>query len=465
MVVWAVSNIKMFWGKLVDAIKALISFSIVNTYEDSRGATGRDLTKSQTIFNDFVASSKVLWERTTNLDLQSHDHFGNASLPTELTQESKRSLSKVVSNTYGFSIRLMFGKLVACSRHIETAQKITITTTLRVFFASKKKFMAQVQNHIIEEIVKSNATFIKRDTIRVYNGDTACGEKAKRSMDSIFTNGNEHLALLDSINAFLNNKEKYRKLSYPYNYSALLYGEPGCGKTSTILAIASALNRNITYVNLSKLSVSRLLNKLNNADGDICVFEDIDALTTGVAESRGETGTAEPRGVPLNPSNGCDDSPDEVPAEIEIDAFGIPHPPDSPSQLPETQDFATSLSSLVGTSLSDILNITDGLLASEGSICLFTTNHIEKLDPAFLRSGRMNALIKFSKLNAETASRMIKANLDWEVEPALLKDSISPAELQEEILRITLGKSTREHLQERFFKDTSKLTGGEIDVV
>lgn len=51
-------------------------------------------------------------------------------------------------------------------------------------------------------------------------------------------------------------------------------------------------------------------------------------------------------------------------------------------------------------SLSDLLNIMDGLLSSDGAICIFTTNHIDKLDSALLRAGRMNKIVEFKYLNS-----------------------------------------------------------------
>lgn len=40
VIVWMVSNIKMIWNRLVNGITALISFRIVNVYEDNRGGSG-----------------------------------------------------------------------------------------------------------------------------------------------------------------------------------------------------------------------------------------------------------------------------------------------------------------------------------------------------------------------------------------------------------------------------------------
>ena len=153
---------------------------------------------------------------------------------------------------------------------------------------------------------------------------------------------------------------------------------------------------------------------MNNGYNGILVFEDIDALTTAIGENRNE----------------------EDGGEKGKDLIG---------------EFRSLSSSLLGISLSDLLNITDGLLASDGTICLFTTNHIERLDPAFLRSGRMNKVIEFSKLNRATAARMLKGTLGWDVSPDTLKDNINPADLQAAILNVALGRDNGEKLRREFF--------------
>ena len=153
---------------------------------------------------------------------------------------------------------------------------------------------------------------------------------------------------------------------------------------------------------------------MNNGHQDILVFEDIDALTTAVGENRTEEKNEKK----------------EKNLAGELRSWG---------------------SSLLGISLSDLLNITDGLLASDGTICLFTTNHIERLDPAFLRSGRMNKLIRFSKLNRRTAARMLKDTLGWDVSPESLKDGINPADLHAYIPNVTLGLDNGDKIRRDFF--------------
>ena len=406
VIVWLMTNLKLFWGKTVEGIVALISFRVVNTYEDN-SANGYTATDRQRAFNESVYATRAIWERNANFDLSSRAEITRSGDGVITTRKAGAS-----ALAYGFSLRIMFGKLVACRREINNSQKITVTTTLRVFFASKRRFVERLSQHI-EDICRERETRERdRDSILIYNGECECGRKLKRSMDSIFTNNDEHVRLLESIQTFLSNRDKYVKLAYPYNYSALLYGDPGCGKSSTILAIASALNKNITYVNMAKITLEKLIARLNSAHGDICVFEDIDALTAPVAKSRDE----KPEG---------DDEDGEDKAAGGIRSF---------------------MSSLVGISLSDLLNLTDGLLASDGTILLFTTNHIERLDRAFLRAGRMNKIVQFTRLNAATASRMIKANTGIEVPPEAIVANVNPARLQADILAHTLGTMTADQL-------------------
>ena len=386
VIVWLIGNIKTMWHMLVVAVKSVVSFDVVNTYEDKR-CVGWSLTPRQMAFNELVADSKSIWERTRNLDLS--DQYQEAG---------KKTLA------YGFSIKIVLGRLAFCRRTIDRQQTVTSSTVLTVFFTRQRKFMKMLDSEI-DRRVQEIALRAKqaRDYVCVYSRNMcdSC-QKYKRRIDSIFTNDGQHKELLASIKAFLDNKETYRKLSYPYSYSALLHGSPGCGKTSTILAIASELNMDIKYISLSKIDMSDLLCAITQKN-TILVFEDIDAMASNVTRNR---------------------SDDEPAAE-----FGRP-----------------KIESNV--SLSDMLNITDGLLAADGSICLFTTNHVDKLDPALIRAGRMNKVVEFSCFNKETARNMVKANLGVDVDG--LKDGIRPADLQSTILDILLGRATVNDLKKRF---------------
>lgn len=435
-IIWLFTNLKTIWRKIVGFIESLISFKIYNTYEDTRN--GNDCYTSlrfrQELFNKLITHTKTLWERTVNLDLNNGNSIGNSNdydalmrsidgtKPTSTASSSTASSStvsdireKTVTATYGFSIKLLLGKLCFINRsYRQDGMKIIVDTTVQVFFARKKTFMKKLEDYIRREQLKIYEQTVNGEHLCVYSTDSSFsyGKKFKRSLESIFTDGDVHIDLYNDIKKFLDNKDVYRKLNYPYNYCALLYGVPGSGKTSTILALASMLHYNIRYVNLATITPIRLMSALNESiDHEICVFEDIDAISTQSTSSR-ET------------IEGDDED-------------------DGGSSISKSID---AMSNRI--SLSDLLNITDGLLASDKTICIFTTNHIEKLDPALIRAGRMNKLIEYKYMNASTAARMVKTYLDVDIDG--LKDGIKPPELQEMVLDILIGKKTIDDLKSTF---------------
>ena len=92
--------------------------------------------------------------------------------------------------------------------------------------------------------------------------------------------------LMEKIQFFLDNKAWYVDHGIPYMFGLLLHGEPGCGKTSTIKAIANMTQRHIISVPLKNVkSTSDLYHalyegKINKAtipmEKRLYVLEDID---------------------------------------------------------------------------------------------------------------------------------------------------------------------------------------------
>lgn len=61
-----------------------------------------------------------------------------------------------------------------------------------------------------------------------------------------------------------------------------------------------------------------------------------------------------------------------------------------------------------GVTLSDLLNALDGILALNGAIVVFTTNHPEKLDPALVRDKRVDLNLVLGNLTLEVLEEMIR---------------------------------------------------------
>ena len=91
--------------------------------------------------------------------------------------------------------------------------------------------------------------------------------------------------LTSMLRDFRDDKEMMEDLGLPNKLAVLLYGEPGCGKSSTIETVGSYLQKDIYNLNLQSVKTNEDLGKLwdyvtnQTANGGCIVIEDIDAST------------------------------------------------------------------------------------------------------------------------------------------------------------------------------------------
>lgn len=166
---------------------------------------------------------------------------------------------------------------------------------------------------------------------------------------------------------FRDDKELMSDLGLPNKLAVLLHGLPGCGKSSTIEAVASYLQKDIYNLNLKSVKSNEDLallwdyvtNKTKN--GGCIVMEDIDA-TSNVVLARSLQSYNE-----------------------------------------ETTELLSNESPL---SLSYFLNIIQGSMTRDNSVVIVTTNWIEKLDPAFTRSMRFDVKIDMKPADHDQISEI-----------------------------------------------------------
>lgn len=288
---------------------------------------------------------------------------------------------------FGLTGYWIFGKFVLVNKEYQHNPDSTlISTTMTVYFANKKKFLKKLYENI------KNVSEIYENKISILY-DYSLIKREKRRLNTIYINNNNGQKLLQDVKSFINGKDNYIKNNILYKRNYLLYGKPGTGKSSLILALASELNYKVRIINLSSIrGVSDLLYNLKNPENTFFVFEDIDAMTNIL------------------------DNRENNDSEI------------------------ITINNKETLTLSDILNILDGLYTSEGAICIFTTNHIEKLDSAFLRDGRMDYKLELTDLDNETANKMILDKLH--ISNSFHNEFINPATLQELIMQVKNEKIT-----------------------
>eukprot|EP00667_Euglena_gracilis_P012132 EG_transcript_12438 len=158
--------------------------------------------------------------------------------------------------------------------------------------------------------------------------------RKKRPMESVILEGTKRERLVRDVKHFLSKGDEYNSLGIPYRRGYLLYGPPGCGKSSFIYALAGEVDMAICVLNLSNkyLTDDSLPQLLGSApEPSIILVEDVDHAFT--QHSR--------------------------------------------------------------ISLSGLLNAIDGVAAQEGRLLFMTTNHLERLEPALIRPGRVDVQEEF----------------------------------------------------------------------
>jgi len=177
-------------------------------------------------------------------------------------------------------------------------------------------------------------------------------KRLPRPLDSVILANGLMDDLLEDSKTFLARREWYVQRGIPYRRGYLLHGPPGTGKSSAVVALASALQMDIAVLslgdsNLDDNSVSELFSSI--PINSIVLMEDIDCAFLERKEG--------------------DDKRSKV-------------------------------------TFSGLLNAIDGVAAGEGRLLFATTNHIARLDPALIRPGRIDRKLYIGPANREQAQRL-----------------------------------------------------------
>lgn len=172
-----------------------------------------------------------------------------------------------------------------------------------------------------------------------------------RLLASVLLKPGEKEHLMEDLERFRSARPRYGQLGVPYHRGYLLHGPPGTGKTSLVSAIAAHFSMSIYLVNLTELNDRTLKRAMNSVpENSVILFEDIDCMKAG--NRRQESDIVHRNHAEVNGNSG--------PANT------------------------------TGVSLAGLLNVLDGFHAPENVIFFMTTNHLNSLDPALLRPGRID---------------------------------------------------------------------------
>lgn len=228
-----------------------------------------------------------------------------------------------------------------------------------------------------------------------------------RNFNNVFIPDSQKKQLQESIDKFIANRDWYIEKNIPYHFGILLYGPPGTGKSSIAQAIANYSNSQI--INYPASNLSFLSHNIGNTvsifpthadDYRMLLVEDIDCgLLDGSQRQIGYEGRA----------------------EYNDDDNGL--------YIKNTNQR--------GSDLSGVLNALDGVLAPSNMFYVFTTNHIEKLDPALIRPGRIDLKLEIGYVTEETFKQFCEFHYGIIIKKhvAIIRKELTCAELQTLVMK------------------------------
>ena len=221
-------------------------------------------------------------------------------------------------------------------------------------FETIKLTTLYAHRHIFEQIFEEALAFsqqsVEGKTVVYTRGQTSwqpMGEpKRKRPFISVVLAKDLAKNILNDVKEFLNARTWYLDRGIPYRRGYLLYGPPGTGKTSFVQALAGALDFNIAMLSLSERGLTDdLLNQmlLTLPPRTFVLLEDCDAAFNNRKQREG-------------------------------DGYSGPT-----------------------VTFSGLLNALDGVASAEERIIFMTTNHIDRLDEALVRPGRVDMTVRLGE--------------------------------------------------------------------
>ncbi|CAN6167139.1 unnamed protein product [Urochloa humidicola] len=194
--------------------------------------------------------------------------------------------------------------------------------------------------------------------------------------------------LLADLTAFAEGREFYRRTGRPWKRGYLLHGPPGSGKSSLIAAMANHLRYDVFDLELTRVATNADLRALliQTTNRSLIVIEDIDCSLHLTGD---RTDRLRSKRRKLVHAAAYDDS------SSDSDGGGV----------------AGAGNHHRGkVTLSGLLNFTDGLWSccGEERIIVFTTNHVDGIDPALLRPGRMDVHVRLDACGAHAMRELVQ---------------------------------------------------------
>lgn len=218
----------------------------------------------------------------------------------------------------------------------EGSEKIKRQIRIKTLSFTKNKLVSLFNEFSVKDEVKKLKVYALGKDL----GWIPVGDASTRKLNTVIIDKERKALIVKLITEFLSNEAWYRERGIPYKLIIMLYGPPGTGKTSIFKAVAAHFQKNSCIMDISDVTSTQFTNAIYNLPKNaMLAIEDFDS----------------------NPST---------------------------HQRKEDDNIKDS-----GNSITTILNAFDGIKELDGQVIFLSTNHIEKLDKAIVRPGRVDKCI------------------------------------------------------------------------
>lgn len=339
--------------KFVPAIWNFIVRQSITTLELNNSGWHGNQEQFHSFMDWYLRSPYAKWSRYLSLDSNIYD---DNIIYQEGSEKPKADKTYLVGAGYGTHIffykkRLFWFEKSALQSNGTEKEKQSIVI----------KTLGRNQQPIFE-LIDDFAIKPKEEDLRIYHFDDGDWDSIttvpKRSLSSVILRKDIKTDIVNNLNYFYNNKKWYNDRGLAYKQTYVLHGVPGTGKSSTIKAIASHFDKNVCVIDITSMSNKTFSKAMSTIPSNsMVIIEDFDSCKS--LHSR-----------------------------------------------EEEKDPITELGEVL--SLSKVLNVLDGVVSLNNVVVFLTTNHLEKIDPALIRKGRVDYIHEIPLLQDTEVKEYIK---------------------------------------------------------
>jgi hypothetical protein len=438
--------------------------------EENTIQTNNTTKKTDELFNlqyvevlDKNHNESKIYTPKTNLPVEIEDGVYLSVEKIPINRESKSSGGGAVD----------FKKIVFT---LMTSRKNNITKIYDFLKKCEDVYTKKIESRMTDKIFIYEFIQSEANGSRRYNDDDDDGSYGRRNqkMSNILCSEYELLStknlrtncfftdvdkIIKRIDFFINNKEWYQARGIPYQLGFLFYGPAGCGKTSTIKAIAQLLQRHI--VNINDIDKIKKVTDLKNIFyGDyingqyiptnkrIYVIDEFDKILDNITAKKVNNQNANANaaaasamaafnmqmlglgGVGGIGSIGSADDDIVLSKVIAVDSDtssneggggGSGSDESVKKRRKGSGDGANTNANMMAAANmrpkysfndADMLTIMDGLVETSGRIIICTANDPSKIGETFKRPGRLDEHIEFTKCTQEMMIQLLELFYD-----------------------------------------------------